>query len=642
MLYLSALSLGVLICLHVIGASCWFHKLFPKESPWWGFFLPALSVVILLNFIEHFVPLPTLFWLLPFSTGGFVWLMVSRDCPWAKLRLPSGLFVGTFFFVLSIKCMQPNVNFYCTEGLTDLNRILDFSLGEKVPPPDCWLPPYPHSGYYTFMHYGASVLQRLFNLNIGTAYNLGSVLLNSLVLLACAAVAHSLSNGRAWVAVLMLIVMLGGFTGSTPIQTLMHLSSPAPTKSIDITLDWDDPAKNDFAWLLHYVPPADAFRVYVPGCYAYYSEFHATIAGHFLALLTVFGVVEVLRRERTRFAWIFLLVVPVFTYLSCPWFVFIVGMLAGPTLVFAWTIGRRPDQSRTVIVGSVVTLALLTPTLCSFMHGSISQPIGWATYWRHDFWIIALQYWPTYVPWLALCFVWRNLDVTARWLLLWLIPIFLFTEFIFFGDRQTTTEKTMGGFYGVALVVVGPLLFMQKGWVYRGISGALVLSGLITCAAWTFTIHRDTDWGGGFMHLEGDYFIQRLPQWHAMEVALRPMHSQTILIGKNTDAWFESPCLPAFTNNRSFVGWTNAEDACGCGDEARARAAVNNRFYEGTMANPLHFLKINQIAAVLVCPVDKMSDEWLARTKAQLAPEFSYVDCKGNDPDNAGVFLRRK
>jgi hypothetical protein len=60
------------------------------------------------------------------------------------------------------------------------------------------------------------------------------------------------------------------------------------------------------------------------------------------------------------------------------------------------------------------------------------------------------------------------------------------------------------------------------------------------------------------------------------------------------------------------------------------------------MANPLHFLKINQIAAVLVCPVDKMSDEWLARTKAQLAPEFSYVDCKGNDPDNAGVFLRRK
>jgi len=59
------------------------------------------------------------------------------------------------------------------------------------------------------------------------------------------------------------------------------------------------------------------------------------------------------------------------------------------------------------------------------------------------------------------------------------------------------------------------------------------------------------------------------------------------------------------------------------------------------MTDPLLFLQSNHIAAVLVWPDDKMSDEWLAKMRTQLGPEFIYNDCKGDDPNNAGVFLRR-
>ena len=48
-----------------------------------------------------------------------------------------------------------------TEGVADMARILDFCFGDKLPPTDSWCPPYDHGGYYTFQHYGASLLTAL-------------------------------------------------------------------------------------------------------------------------------------------------------------------------------------------------------------------------------------------------------------------------------------------------------------------------------------------------------------------------------------------------------------------------------------------------------------------------------------------------
>ena len=60
------------------------------------------------------------------------------------------------------------------------------------------------------------------------------------------------------------------------------------------------------------------------------------------------------------------------------------------------------------------------------------------------------------------------------------------------------------------------------------------------------------------------------------------------------------------------------------------------------MTDRLDFLRSKQIAGVLVWPDDAISDDALAALRKELAPDYDYVDCKGDGPNNAGVFVRKQ
>ena len=70
MLLLRVAFLEFALCAHVIGAAILFRRWFPRESPWFSLLLPILFLLSVLNFIEHFIPLPNLGWLLPVTLGG--------------------------------------------------------------------------------------------------------------------------------------------------------------------------------------------------------------------------------------------------------------------------------------------------------------------------------------------------------------------------------------------------------------------------------------------------------------------------------------------------------------------------------------------------------------------------------------------
>jgi hypothetical protein len=75
-----AIHLGLLwclVCVHIVGAACLFSRLFRRESPWFGFVLPALALVLVMNFIEHGVGFSTLRWALPVTFLGLLWTIVS-------------------------------------------------------------------------------------------------------------------------------------------------------------------------------------------------------------------------------------------------------------------------------------------------------------------------------------------------------------------------------------------------------------------------------------------------------------------------------------------------------------------------------------------------------------------------------------
>src|SRR5476649_1036661 len=135
MLLLRAALLELLVCFHVLGGAVLFRRLFPRESPWLAFILPTLIVMTVLNFIEHFIALPNLGWLLPFTLGGLFLAMVRPGYSWEGLRLPSILFVVVFTWALFLKCMNPEIT--CnTEGVADMARVVDFSRGSKLPAMD--------------------------------------------------------------------------------------------------------------------------------------------------------------------------------------------------------------------------------------------------------------------------------------------------------------------------------------------------------------------------------------------------------------------------------------------------------------------------------------------------------------------------
>src|SRR5277367_4194725 len=103
MLLLRAGLLELLVCFHVLGGAVLFRRLFPRESPWLAFIVPTLIVMTVLNFIEHFIPLSNLGWLLPFTLVGLFVAMVRPGYSWEELRLPGIFFVAIFTWAFFFK-----------------------------------------------------------------------------------------------------------------------------------------------------------------------------------------------------------------------------------------------------------------------------------------------------------------------------------------------------------------------------------------------------------------------------------------------------------------------------------------------------------------------------------------------------------
>ncbi|HEX4141830.1 MAG TPA: DUF2298 domain-containing protein [Candidatus Methylacidiphilales bacterium] len=640
MLLIRVVILAALVGLHVIGGAVLFRKLFPRESPWWGFFAPTLALLFALDFIEHGLALPHLFWVLPVSTCALLWLVATSGRTAKVLLIPGAIFLGAFAFTLLIKCLQPDINFYCTEDLTDTNRILNFCLGDKLPPTDSWLPPYPHTGYYTFMQYGASVMKRLLDIDVGTACNIGSALVSAFTLLGAGAAAYSLSRGRLLVTIVVVILYAAGFTGSSPSVTLFQPNDPAPTASIDIGGgDPGDTIHKIFLRLMQSDAPDIAYRIYTPGCYIYYPEFHATMGGHLVAVWAVFAAAELMRRKRSVVPWVYLIVAPFLAFLTCSWFIFMVGLLAG-TMLFAWFIGRKPPNWQHVAMGGAVGVTLLWPALNDLSHGAAPAVFNWSWDLLRDRWTFIIQWWPIYLPWLLLCFFWPRMNPAQRWLHFLFIPILLATELFYFDERGTMLEKTWSGTFGIGMAMLYPTLFAQRVWSCRVLSAVILLTGFASLGAYTLGAYEFAKGTGAFLHLEGDHFIQQNPQMSRMEEVLSRIHGQNVVTGIAHRAFFESTALPAFTENRCYLGWTNAEETCGHPGEANFREQQINDFFAGKLADPMAFLQLNKIAAILVWPDDHITPDNLAALKKTLEPTYAYIDCKGDGGDNAGVFLR--
>jgi hypothetical protein len=645
MLLLRAVLLELLVCVHVVGGAVLFRRLFPRESPWFGYFVPTLLVMAVCNFVEHFVPLTELGWLLPFTVLGLGYVMARGGVAWQGLGLPTGLFLGIFTWAFYVRCLNPAIT--CnTEGVADMARVLDFCLGSRLPPVDVWCPPYDHGGYYTFQHYGASLLKRLFLLDIGTGYNVGYTLLNALTLLAGAGAAYAISGRRMWVCLGAVLILLANFTGSSVLLLYWNSAHPVPNLyavfdsrlAVDIGDGWNDPNRhNPFGWIFHAPPPG--LRLFTPAFNTYFPEFHANLGGHFMTLFTLLAAHEAFRLERSNWPWICLLLASLLTLITATWFIIVVGVLAAGCLVTAWISGRRPENLRIVIGGVALGLCLLWPTVDSLISGTYPVKLIWTPWDQHtNPWEFLIQWWPVIVPWLCLLFIWKRLSWMSCWVMVALPLLLVLVEVFTIGDRTLTVEKMWGAIYGAALVSFLPLAFAETGVAFRLLTRIYLIIALVFVGVWG-SISYETAWRPNVLLLGGDYDLQSDPQKKRLEQVLSRLHNATVLSGRCEEAYNQSPSLVGFTSNKCYIAWYFQEYQCGHGGEAEFRARESADFYSGKMEDPLGFLHSNGIAAAMVYPDDTVPDDVVAKLRQQLAGGYRYIDCKGDGPNNAGVFV---
>jgi hypothetical protein len=641
MTILRAALLEFLVCYHVIGGAVLFRRLFPRESPWLGFFVPMLALVTALNFIEHFVALPDLGLMLPLTMGGLFWCFVNSRGSWDGLRLPAALFAVTFTYGLFLRGLHPEIP-YWTEGMSDYARILDYCLGERLPPTDSWLPPFDHAGYYTFQHYAASVLKRLLMVDVGTSYNLGYVLVDALICLAAAAVGQALS-GRSWIAVATLVIVAASFPGSTLIMALFGPVGFDPWLALDMHHGWADQHHNPMWKLLDADPYQVRTRLFPPGDGFYVAEFHPTWGGHLLTLLALWVVVEVARPARSNQPWILLLVLPFIAVITSTWYVPVVVALCAGGAILAWVMGRRPENGRVALGAAAMVLLLIWPTLALFLADAPGQGFHLTTKEEHTWpWLFIEQWWPVYLPWLLLVPVWLRLDAPARLLHAGLALLLIAFEIFTIGDRQPMVEKIWSQLFAAGLVAFWPMVLMQRGWIFRGATLLVLFASAVSFRAWWMDESKGAATGDDFMRLNGDRIMRDDPQKRRLVQVAQRLHGATFLSGKPNWGYALAPAVAEFSENRSFVGWTAREELAGRGIEADDRASFARDFYDGKVNDPLPPLHAQKIDAVLIFPDDAIPDDLLARLQRQLAPEFDYIDCRSGGSDNAGLFMRRE
>ena len=633
--------------------------------------MPPLGFVLLLNFIEHFVALPDLLILFPVLLALLGWLILSAKFSREGMLLPAVVFLAVFAFAYGIRCLQPTI-LPTSDGLSDLNKINNYSQGDTLPPIDTWLPPFHYVWYYSLQHYAASIVKRLFDVPLGVAYNSSHALLSAFTCVAGAAAAYRLSGGKTWITLATVVVIESAATGSTAyIQLFMHQPSMWYANNLSGgVLDYDHGRVSNWLWQwLAHDPFRERLELQPPGFWTWRDEYHANASGHLLTLLAVFVIAELTALRNSTWPWILAVVIPVLAVDASTWAYPINLLLCGGAVGLAWWCGRRPAS---LPVGGMILLGaliLIWPSLYDVTSSPeapdiIRTKMEWLAPWRE----FLVQWWPIILLWGYGCFIFRELSFGLRWILV-VIPMMLIgVELITVEGRYNTVEKMWGYTYGTGMIALFPIVaarsrldeLVKIAWTLplakksraagaalisrpsifaRFLTLILLFSAVVSLFSWIDYKFQWVPWDA-FGHLEGNHYLTSDNQKKRMLQVVTQVKRKTFLSGKSDWCYYEAPALTVFTGNRSYIAWYYFESVADYAEEAVYRNKLNNDFYSGAMADPLTFLRSNDITGVLIWPEDNIPDAYLAKLKTELAPDYRYVDCRDNGWSNAGVFLR--
>ncbi|MCE0498024.1 MAG: hypothetical protein LV481_08785 [Methylacidiphilales bacterium] len=637
--------LWALVSLHFAGGAALFRRLAPRESPWFGYIIPFIVLCLICNFVEHFLPITTLMWLTPVTGLGSLWLILRPGFSWRGLLLPTVVFLGSFAFVLFVRSLRPTV-VSDSDGVAECNLISNYLFGETLPPTESWMPPYKSTHYHTLMYYPASVMIRMFHLDIGTGYNMACAVLSTLICYLASAVAYQLSRGKVWLTLLMPLLIESTGTGCSFYVWMTTTGDYNPFLMGDVMYVFDNPNYHNV--ITHFLSPVgfwDRRDLQVPGFWSWAGGYQDDVAGQFLTLYAIWCLTELLRRKVSNWPWISLVLLPVYCLDISAWVLPIMGLIFIAGAVSVWWHKLLPRNPRFVLFSIGAALILLMPTLIDFLtiSNGLASPAWTTPNIRTQLGEFILEWWPVTLMWLSLFFLWRRLPVSV-WCLMIVLPLmFLLVEFVEVYFRPITTGKLWGDIYGGAYVAFLPIVVMRRWWPYRTIAALVIVTTLLSFPYWITHAWRTASWGQDIFHLEGEGPLHWDSRKAEMFHVLNQFHNQIIVTGRPHAEYDESPSLSVFTHNRNYIAWSDrmliwTEPN---GAEQIRRNLTINALYDGKLLDPLRFLRLRNITALVIWPDDHIPDNTLNQLKIQLAPAYEYCNYRDDGGENAGVFVYR-
>jgi hypothetical protein len=632
-----------LISVHVVGGAILFRRLFPRESPWLGFVVPEIVFLLLMNLVEHNVAVPFLRALLPFSSIACAWLMIRPQTPWRVLRLPSLLFIGVFAFTLTLRMLKPSIA-DIRDGIIDLSLISNFCMGQTLPVDSTWIPPVKFIQYYGLGHYGASLVIRLLGLDMGTGYNVCAALVSAYIYFLAGAVAWHVSRGKLWITLLAPVLIGCAGTGSTA-YLWFSIKDLNPEDTANLYTRMNDPQVH--IWLWKYLTPIDFYdshELLVPGYWSWMGCFHSATIGQFLTAFSILCLLELLRRKRTNWPWICLVITPLLMLLSCAWGTLLAGVFMLCGLGGCWRMKIAPQDWRFVLMVGAGLVLCLVPMLTYFLTSPMPE-CSLVVGQRHTQWAeFLVQWWPIYIPWLALLFIWKRLSPAVRIIHVVTPLAFLGVELYNFGARFDMTGKFWGFIFGAAWLVFFPVIAAQRAVIFRFLLVLLMISSGLSFCFWVSYYWRCAPMND-VAQLDGRGPLRWDQKKAKLLEAVSHMNHQIIMTGKSGWAFCQGPMLANLTYNSDYVTWSFDCDIDvyrnGQGEGYRREVEMNN-FYDGKNDDPFIFLRQRNIAAVVVWPDDNMSDAVLLSLRQRLEPYYEYSDFRDGDPPgppNAGIFI---
>ena len=684
MLILQVLLLWLIVSALMIGGAMLFHRYYPEDSPWLGFIVPPLAFVALFNFIEHLVALPSLLILLPLLLGATLWMAVGGNYFKPALILPTSVFLACFAFTFAVRALQPDIT-PVSDGVSDLNMINNFLQGQTIPPPDTWMPPFRFVFYYDLQHYAASLVDRLLGVDIGHADNISHALLNALVALTATGAAHRLSGGKLFATLAMPILILSAAPGAFT-YLILFSHNLDPWLANDLSGGIVHPPDSNPIWAalannlpagLHgkdaaYILDHQTLRLQVPGFWTWRNEYHANAAGHLLTILSVLIVAEVAGTRRTTWPWVLGAIMPMLAATASAWALPITTLLCWVILPIAWYLGRRPASLNATLWTLFASVSLLWPAFFNTTSSPLVpriEPIDPLS--RTPPLEFLIQWWPIILLWLCTlaCVALalrayrppapvrekaaprHGLDETLTrsglsfgvvWFLI-VVPLMLvLIDNITLESRYNTIEKMWGYTWAVGLVGLFPIVASRTNPVCLIAAIVLIAYDSISLGAFVYNIYTDGSPDNSRFHLEGDRYITAEQQKKRLLDVFGQYKHDVFLTGICDYCYYEAPALAVFTGNQSYSAWYWFESNANNPEEAQSREKQNNDFYAGTLPDRLEFLRSKNITGVLIWPGDNISDAALAALKTDLAPDYDYIDCKGQGPANAGVFVKKQ